>query len=156
MAAPYRPSERERCQYFYGQTGNPPLVARTSIDRWTQPVHLKEDMGLVHIPKKWVALPPEVYQSQWTSDVHSAIELTLSSCSWTSFLPVRVGVYHPVHESGRYLFSTILLVAVEPGSLRWEDGLAIALQCREVLTYFGILGVEVEICESSDLSIPPS
>ncbi|KAI0859023.1 hypothetical protein F4860DRAFT_516278 [Xylaria cubensis] len=43
--------------------------------------------------------------------------------------------------------ATILLVAVEPASLQWEDGINIALSCREIIRKFKIFDVEVEIME---------
>ncbi|RYC56116.1 hypothetical protein CHU98_g10092 [Xylaria longipes] len=41
----------------------------------------------------------------------------------------------------------VLLVAVEKDSLRWEEGITIALECREILQAFRISNVEVEIRE---------
>jgi exonuclease VII small subunit len=64
--------------------------------------------------------------------------------------PIRIGFEDTAdrQEGGpRPQPSTVLLVAVEEDSLQWEDGVAIALQCQEVLRRFQIFDVEVEIRE---------
>ncbi|KAH9893882.1 hypothetical protein F4778DRAFT_748820 [Xylariomycetidae sp. FL2044] len=41
----------------------------------------------------------------------------------------------------------VLLIAVEENSLAWEEGITIALQCRDILREYQILDIEVEIRE---------
>ncbi|KAI1117150.1 hypothetical protein F5Y14DRAFT_457984 [Nemania sp. NC0429] len=148
---PYKPDEAESAKYFFGFAGNPRLVARTSSNRWTEPqqeVDYYSSYSIVQVPKRYAAITEGIIIDRWGKDVDLAIIEALKPCAWNYFFPVKIGL-----ERGEYWvpsipsWPTVLLIAVEPDSLQWVDGIAVALECRKILGNFGIAGIEVEICE---------
>lgn len=154
QSEPYKPDDNERDGYYFGFAGNPRLVARTSNNRWSEP--RKEAgwggfagcLGTVPIRKQYLPIVQQEIVSKWTKDLSLAIIKALDQCAWTYFFPIRIGLQErfdddiPLSEP-----STVLLVAVEEDSLGWEEGIAIALECREILQSSKISNVEVEIRE---------
>ncbi|KAI0396859.1 hypothetical protein F5Y17DRAFT_471735 [Xylariaceae sp. FL0594] len=149
---PYKPPDDERDNYYHGFSGCPRLVARTSYNRWTKTMYEVEigwTTELTQHRKYYVALQerddPDIV-SKWTQDVSMNILNALSQCRWSYFFPTRTCL----RENGwcqKGPAPIILLVAVEPGSLTWEEGLAIASNCRDVIRKYKIFDVEVEIME---------
>ncbi|KAI1777147.1 hypothetical protein F4818DRAFT_439508 [Hypoxylon cercidicola] len=144
MTEPYKPDDEERAEYYFGIAGNPRLVARTSHERWSKPVH--EGAWNTHRRKRYLAvLEREQHEivSRWTKDLTLALVQALNECSWTYFFPIRIGLEDTLFSE----FPTILLVAVEEDTLQWKKGIAVALECRKILRDFKIANVEIEIRE---------
>lgn len=145
---PYKPDEDERTYYYYGLAGLPRLVARTSDHRWTKQQHITGWDYLCQIPKRYAPVYQEKIISKWTEDVSLAIIEALNLCSWSYFFPIRIGLQNIIFRRGSPEVPTVLHIAVEPGSLEWEEGITVALECRGILQNFQIFDVEVEICEA--------
>ncbi|XXG94083.1 hypothetical protein Hte_000335 [Hypoxylon texense] len=144
MAGPYKPNDEERDEYYFGIAGSPRLVARTSHDRWSRPVH-EEPWGIRRRKRYAPVLEHEQHDivSRWTKDLTFALVKALNKCSWTFFFPIRIGL----DDTRLAELATILLIAVEEDSLQWEEGIAVALECRKILRDFKIANVEIEIRE---------
>ncbi|KAL1857559.1 hypothetical protein Daus18300_010317 [Diaporthe australafricana] len=146
MAGPYKPDDEERDEYYYGIAGKPRLVARTSSSRWSKPENTGAFFGQCR--KRYAAIlereQPEIV-SKWTRTLTLALVNGLRDCSWSYFFPIRIGL----RETSLSELPTILLVAVEEGSLQWEEGVTVALECRKILRDFEIANVEVEIREGT-------
>lgn len=140
-----RPGNEEINLYYYGIAGTPKLVARTSRNPWTKP---EEECGWGHttcqIPKRYATINSEEIVHEWTREVSNKIIEALEGCSWSYFFPIRIGLER---DSPKPPFPIILQIAVEEGSLDWNTGLSIALECRKILREFRIFDVEVEIRE---------
>lgn len=144
MGGPYKPDDEERDEYYFGLAGKPRLVARTSHNRWSRP----EQTGAWarQLRKRFAAVSkfqqPEIV-ARWTKDLGLALITALDDCSWSHFFPIRIGL----EDANPSKFPTVLLIAVERDSLQWEEGVAIALECRRILQQFKIANIEVEIRE---------
>lgn len=143
MEGPYKPDDEERDEYYFGLAGKPRLVARTSHNRWSRPMETGAYTG--QIRKRSAAVlnydQPELV-ARWTKDLVLALVKGLEDCRWSYFFPIRIGLEDTPSE-----LPTVLLVAVERDSLQWEEGVAIALECRRILQEFKIASIEVEIRE---------
>ncbi|KAI6084290.1 hypothetical protein F4821DRAFT_176193 [Hypoxylon rubiginosum] len=139
MSEPYRPSDEERDEYYFGISGKPRLVARTSHHKWSVPKYERCDGTWRRVYKPLFEGKQPIIVSRWTEDLTLALVEALSGCSWSYFFPICIGFH------GK--FPTILQVAVEEDSLQWDEGVAIALKCRTILRDFHIDNVEVEIRE---------
>ncbi|RWA11233.1 hypothetical protein EKO27_g3846 [Xylaria grammica] len=147
---PYKPEDEEVNKYFYGFSGNPRLVARTGHDRWVKSLSTEAGWGqrLVQDRKYYLAVQDPEIIKKWNKDKELSIQIMglLDQCNWSYFFPVRTGLRDDYnHPKG--VPATILLIAVEPGSLQWEAGIKIALSCRDLIQRLGIFDVEVEIME---------
>ncbi|KAI1381235.1 hypothetical protein F4677DRAFT_440448 [Hypoxylon crocopeplum] len=143
--APYKPGDEERDLYYFGFAGEPKLVARMSQHRWVKPEYKEwDDFG--QVPKRYRAICDAI--PTWTRDVSVRIVEALKKCAWSYFFPVRIG-FETVCFVGAppNTFLIVLLIAVEEDSLQWEAGIAVALQCRDILREHEISDVEVEIRE---------
>ncbi|KAI0854597.1 hypothetical protein F4860DRAFT_520691 [Xylaria cubensis] len=145
--SPYKPDNEERDNYFHGFSGSPKLVARTGHNRWTKSLF---EYGwyskLAQHRKHYMALNNPDIIGQWSKELSTSIITALGQCRWSYFFPIRTCLRDDLdHQEGAT--ATILLVAVEPASLQWEDGINIALSCRDIIRKFKILDVEVEIME---------
>ncbi|KAI0197108.1 hypothetical protein EV127DRAFT_403233 [Xylaria flabelliformis] len=130
---PYKPGPEETKDYFHGFSGSPRLVARTSHDRWTKTLYAYGwNQTLVQHEKCYMALGDLGIISKWRKELSMSIIEALGHCEWAYFFPIP---------------ATILLVAVKPASLEWDDGIKIALNCRNILRKFMVFDVEVEIME---------
>ncbi|KAI0106192.1 hypothetical protein GGR51DRAFT_548822 [Nemania sp. FL0031] len=147
---PYKPEDEEVNKYFYGFSGNPKLVASTGHNRWVKSLSTEAGWGqrLVQGRKYYLAVQdPEIIKN-WNKDKGLSIQVMglLDQCNWSCFFPVRTGLRDDYnHPKG--VPTTILLIAVEPGSLQWEAGIKITLGCRDLIQKLGIFDVEVEIME---------
>lgn len=147
---PYKPEDEEVDKYFYGFSGNPRLVARTGHNRWVKSLSIGAGWGERLVQDRKYYLPvqdPEIIE-KWNKDKELSIQIMglLDQCNWSYFFPVRTGLRDDFnHPKG--VPATILLIAVEPGSLQWEAGIKIALSCRDLIQSLGIFDVEVEIME---------
>ncbi|KAI1173394.1 hypothetical protein F4777DRAFT_600689 [Nemania sp. FL0916] len=143
---PYEPGPEEAKDYFHGFCGSPRLVARTGHRRWTKTMF---PMGWEQTPtqheKCYMALQDPEIIGKWCKDLSMSIIKALSHCEWAYFFPIRT------YLRGEYRLydtaATILLVAVKPASLGWEDGIKIASKCRDIMRKFSIFDVEVELME---------
>ncbi|TRX89539.1 hypothetical protein FHL15_009583 [Xylaria flabelliformis] len=142
---PYKPDPEETKDYFHGFSGSPRLVARTGHDRWTKTFYAYGwNQTLVQHKKCYMALEEGII-GKWCKDLSMSIIEALGHCEWAYFFPIRTCL----RDDRRLQKSaaTILLVAVRPASLEWEDGIKIALSCRNIMRKFMIFDVEVEIME---------
>ncbi|KAI1815739.1 hypothetical protein GGS20DRAFT_310622 [Poronia punctata] len=156
---PYKPDDYERDRYYYGLAHNPKLVARTSVHRWTAPQHeYGWQATLVQSRKVYLPLTDQKRIMAWTKPLSLELIRVLERCNWCFFFPVRIGLEADAErartergERGeraeRARVATVLMIGVEPDSLQWDEGVAIALECRGILQRFNIKGVEVEIRE---------
>ncbi|KAI7781146.1 hypothetical protein LA080_015150 [Diaporthe eres] len=139
-----KPDDEERDEYYFGLAGKPRLVARTSHNRWSRPEKTGAYTG--QIRKRFAAVlkykQPEIV-ARWTKDLVLALIKGLDDCRWSYFFPIRIGLEDTLSSE----LPTVLLVAVERDSLQWEEGVAIALECRRILQEFKIANIEVEIRE---------
>ncbi|KAI0485359.1 hypothetical protein F4859DRAFT_470722 [Xylaria cf. heliscus] len=144
---PYKPDPEETKGYFHGFSGSPRLVARTGHNRWTKTLYAYGwDETPVQHEKCYVVLEDPGIINKWRKDLSISIIEALGHCEWAYFFPIRTCL-RDNHCLQRSTAATILLVAVKPGSLEWEDGIKIALDCRDVMRKFMIFDVEVEIME---------
>jgi len=144
-AGPYKPDDQERDRYYYGFTNNSRLAARTSANRWSELQH-EHGWGsrLVQSRKIYLPLVDQQIISAWTERLSLQIIEMLNQCSWSYFFPIRIGLER---DAERVRPSTVLMIAVEPDSIQWDKGIAIALECRTILRAFNITNVEAEIRE---------
>ncbi|KAI1288187.1 hypothetical protein F5Y03DRAFT_404957 [Xylaria venustula] len=144
---PYKPDPEETKDYFHGFSGSPRLVARTGHNRWTKTLYAYgRNQTLVQHEKCYRALEDPEIIGKWCKDLSMSIIKALSHCEWAYFFPIRTCL----RDDRRFQESTavtILLVAVKQASLKWEDGIKIALRCRNIMRKFMIFDVEVEIIE---------
>ncbi|KAI0441380.1 hypothetical protein F4803DRAFT_576529 [Xylaria telfairii] len=150
MSSPYKPDNEERDEYFHGLSGSPKLVARTGHNRWTKPLFESELGGtrkIAQYRKHYMALYDREILGKWSTDLSMMIITTLDQCRWSYFLPVQTYMRDD-HDNQKGKAATILLVAVEPASLQWEDGIKIALSCRDIIRKFEMFDIEVEIMEA--------
>jgi hypothetical protein len=144
---PYKPDPEETKDYFHGFSGSPRLVARTGHDRWTKTFYAYGwDQTLVQHEKCYMALEDPEIIGKWCKDLSMSIIEALGHCEWAYFFPIRTGLSDD-ERIQKSATTTILLVAVKPASLEWEDGIRIALSCRDIMRKFMIFDVEVEIME---------
>ncbi|KIY61238.1 hypothetical protein CYLTODRAFT_234704 [Cylindrobasidium torrendii FP15055 ss-10] len=135
----YVPFPVESAFYYYGLPSKPALVARSGADHWVEPSGPEAYL----VAKELHPVGPHMLDSVWETIVCPAIEAYLSrQVAWTSVDPTRIGY------AGSNHFPVILWIGVVPGSLVAEQGLAVALGCRKILTDNGILDVHVEIRHS--------
>ncbi|KAI0532351.1 hypothetical protein GGR58DRAFT_517784 [Xylaria digitata] len=148
-SSPYKPGNGERDNYFYGFSGSPKLVARTGHNRWIKSLFESEygwTSELIQHHKHYMALDDPDIIGKWSKDLSISIITALGQCKWSYFFPIRTCLKDDFHRQ-EGVAATILLVAVEPASLQWEDGINIALSCRDIIRKFKIFDVEVEIME---------
>ncbi|KAI0865209.1 hypothetical protein F4860DRAFT_462686 [Xylaria cubensis] len=144
---PYKPDPEETKDYFHGFSGSPRLVARTGRDRWTKTLYpYGWNQTLVQHEKCYLALEDPGIISKWCEDLSMSIIEALGHCEWAYFFPIRTCLRED-RRLQKSAAATILLVAVKPASLEWEDGIKIALSCRNIMRKFMIFNVEVEIME---------
>lgn len=129
--------EKERLGYYYGLRSRPHLVARSSTfvykERYSMNYPVRKQL-------KRFGMHP--LSDQWDTIAQSAIVILDSKAvKWTSIDAVRIG-----YEE-EYAFP-ILWIAVRPKSLSREDGLQIALQCKQLLDNNGFLDIHCEIREA--------
>ncbi|KAI1812312.1 hypothetical protein GGS20DRAFT_591815 [Poronia punctata] len=147
--AAYKPSEDERDNYFHGFSGSPKLVARTGHRPWEKSM-FESDSWTPEVKqhrKCYMAIVDSVMAEKWTMDISKRIIAALGRCKWSYFFPIRTCLRGDSPRGLRGTEATVMLVAVEPASLEWEDAIKIALSCRAILRHFGILDIEVEILE---------
>ncbi|TRX93636.1 hypothetical protein FHL15_005608 [Xylaria flabelliformis] len=146
-SSPYKPDNEERDSYFHGFSGSPKLVARTGHNRWTKSLfEYGWNSKLAQHRKHYMALDNPDIIGKWSKELSTSIITALGQCRWSYFFPIRTCLRDDLdHQEG--VIATILLVAVEPASLQWEDGINIALSCRDIIRKFKIFDVEVEIME---------
>ncbi|KAI1440302.1 hypothetical protein F5Y02DRAFT_432499 [Annulohypoxylon stygium] len=134
--------------YYFGFAGQPKLIARTSCDPWVKPTRVENTWsGPEHIPvrKEYAIIGSKGdIASKWSPKLVKLLVQRLSKCSWSFFFPIRIGLEG---KRDRKEFPIILLIAVDNDTLCWEDGIHIALECREALRTHSIDDVEVEIRE---------
>ncbi|KAF2995435.1 hypothetical protein E8E14_002992 [Neopestalotiopsis sp. 37M] len=153
---PYEPNIDERDNYYLGFSGRPRLIARTGGDRWSKlleysPYYIPN--GSRQIEKSLAVISDPETISKWSRDLDQSLMKALNQFIWTRFFPIRIGLVDPEQRRGWRKkicnLSTVLLIAVEKGSLEWQQGIQIALECRTLLKSYGIDNIEVEICEGS-------
>ena len=135
---PSPPRERERELYYSGLGSGPTLVARSSTFVW------EEKSGLAAHPKKKQLknIGNHPISRQWDRLAQAIITiLDLKAINWTSIDAVRIGY------DNEYAFP-IVWIGVQPKSLGGEDGLKIALQCKQLLDDDGLYDVHCEIREA--------
>ncbi|XXH03970.1 Omega-amidase nit3 [Hypoxylon texense] len=147
LPRPYKPDDDERDLYYFGIAGTPKLVARTGHDRWAKQEEEVSWDSIRQIPKRYVTIGKGDIASKWTRDVSVKIAEALGGYSWTYFFPIRIDLQRTHTTASRAAFPVVLLIAVEEDSLQWEEGIIIALKCREILQESHITHVEVEIRE---------
>ncbi|TGJ79857.1 hypothetical protein E0Z10_g8918 [Xylaria hypoxylon] len=144
---PYKPDPEETKDYFHGFSDSPRLVARTGHDRWTKTLYAYGwNETLVQHEKCYMDLEDPEIIGKWCKDLSMSIIEALGHCEWAYFFPIRTCLRED-QRLQRSTEATILLVAVKPASLEWEDGIKFALSCRDIMRKFMIFDVEVEIME---------
>ncbi|KAJ2989906.1 hypothetical protein NUW58_g3227 [Xylaria curta] len=142
-----KPDPEETKDYFHGFSGSPRLVARTGHDHWTKTLYeYGWNETLVQHEKCYMALEDPGIIGKWCKNLSISIIEALGHCEWAYFFPIRTCLREGQHLQ-KSAAATILLVAVKPASLEWEDGIKIALSCRDIMRKFMIFDVEVEIME---------
>ncbi|KAI1087146.1 hypothetical protein F5B19DRAFT_88909 [Rostrohypoxylon terebratum] len=144
-SGPQKPTSEEQSNYYYGFAGQPRLIARTSCDQWVKPTRTEETWsGLIRVPvrKEYATIGSDI-ASKWSLELVDRLINRLRKCSW-SFFPIRIGLEGRRRQKE---FPGILLIAVEDDTLSWEDGIQVALECREALRMHSVDNVEVEIRE---------
>lgn len=127
--------------YYAGLPSNPVLVARTGSIPYKAPTgpeaysRLKE-LGIVgnHDIQ-------DAREDGLASKVHAI--LGGKGVDWTTTDVVRIS-----YVEDASLSSVVLWIGVKPGSLSYNDGIDVALRCKELLLDYSIDDVHVEIRES--------
>ncbi|TCD69501.1 hypothetical protein EIP91_007431 [Steccherinum ochraceum] len=143
--------------YYYGLPSRPFLVARTDCIVWEKPANLVSpwddpvDPEAYPMPKEIRSVSCHKIGDVWENKLAPKLHAVLNSnnVDWTSTDVVRIGYVHKPSES-----NTIVWIGVEPSSLLpFDVGIDVALQCKNVLLDLGIDDVEVEIRESTVISL---
>lgn len=130
------PGMRERFLYYYGLPSRPVLVARSSTFEWfdthTWPQENQIKNVGPHQPlDQWEALQEEII-----------VYLNAHSLTWTCLDVVRIG------PEGRPP-PIVLWIGVKPATLSGEEGVQVALACKEILNKHQFFDVECEIREAN-------
>ena len=126
--------------YYYGLPSRPRLVGRSSTHEWVAPC----GPGVFPRHKQLQPVGMHPINDIWEGDLSYKVVERLNSkqLSWTSIDVVRIGF---VDES----FSPVILwIGVEPDTLSYKQGMAVAHSCHEILVKSGITNVDVEMRES--------
>ncbi|KAF3013777.1 hypothetical protein E8E14_010356 [Neopestalotiopsis sp. 37M] len=146
---PHEPTEQEREGYYFGLSGSPKLIARTSVDHWSPP--MSEGMWTNMYRKTYSAVSEHEIVAKWSKDIAPALVVSLEQCPWSCLFPIRIGLHDPAARRREVLerrdFPVILLLMVEPDSLTWEHAVSMALRYRGILESHGVFDVEVEVME---------
>ncbi|KAL7908696.1 hypothetical protein GGI35DRAFT_493694 [Trichoderma velutinum] len=147
LVPPGPPTNEERQLYYCGLPSRPKLVARSSTNIWVN-AHRKEqlvfdsreDLNLKTL--RPVGRHPLLHQlwNDASSSLRTQILQAVGVANWTAIdiLRVCLNKEDPI----------TLMVAVNPGSLSWSDGHAIAMRCKSILEAHHIYDVHCEIRES--------
>ncbi|EHK15905.1 uncharacterized protein TRIVIDRAFT_206574 [Trichoderma virens Gv29-8] len=140
MQQPVPPSEEERQLYYYGLPSRPRLVARSSTNTWMRPY----TPGTLNMyPKMIEPVGRHRLLHQLWNNARSSLRVQLleaiSAADWTSVDFVRVALNEESHIT--------FMVGVNPGTLSWSDGHAIAVRCKSILEAHNIHEVHCEIRE---------
>lgn len=144
---PCPPTELEQNWYYYGLQYQPKLVARSSTVEWGS----YADPWLI---PKYVGIPAshKIF-AIWHEDespLKHQIFLALHNehVLFNAVGIVKIGYLRVPYGHEEPEQHTTLSVSVEPGSMTWADGFAVATQCRSILQQHGIDDVHCEIQES--------
>ena len=140
MDAPYIPSSMEREFYYYGIYSRPPLVARSSYDRWIAPTGPEAYLASKEIKPAGLTALKGVWEKSLGRAMGEYLDSMGVQCS--SLDPIRIGT---VDEETPPL---IIWVGVNPGSLTPEDGVKVAIQCKGMLDEYSFHDIHIEIRES--------
>lgn len=141
------PTDEERQLYYKGLPSRPNLVARSSTHDWVNTYSFDRIRGWYSYadPNLYVLRPVGSYphlHRLWnnaSSSLRVQILQALSRADWTAIDILRVCIngQNPI----------TLMVAVSPGSLTWNEGYAIARECKSIFARYGIF-LDCEIRES--------
>ncbi|KAK0633489.1 hypothetical protein B0T14DRAFT_561082 [Immersiella caudata] len=133
------PSEQEKACYYLGLPSSPRLVARSDFTevRWALTME-DEHPDLEFITN----IGTHDINKKYDASLQQQIILSLSAVDWTSIDVVRIGTNCSTEDP------VILWVAVEPGSLSFQQGFKVACQCRAILLQVG-LDIHCEIREAT-------
>jgi hypothetical protein len=142
---PRVPSLEESKLYYYGLPSQPRLVARTTTTPWEASAPAKE-LRPVGDHKD--------LKEAWQNDLPNQLFDLLDELKieWTSMDIVRIARAGDAHAPA------ILWLGVMPESLSGEEGVELAVKCKELLLERGISDVDCEIretCLSTRLSSSP-
>lgn len=128
--------------YYKGLPSRPRLVATTR----SGPIRVRTGPEAYTIWKELRPLGDHPLARVWEDDLAFELHHVLNSrnVNWTSTDVVRIADVD-IEEPFNFI---AIWIGVEPGSLDFDDGVVVALKCREVLDRYHIQGVEVEIRES--------
>ncbi|KAF4506833.1 hypothetical protein G6O67_006874 [Ophiocordyceps sinensis] len=144
MDAVLEPTPKERAFYYAGLPSSPKLVARSS----SEPSYLRLDEWGNPICKKLHIVGDHPIIAKWNDDAPTSpraqvVDL-LSACNvdWHAIDVLRIG------DLDARIASVMLFISVEPDSLSWQTGRAVAMQCRLILLHHDLPDVHCEIKES--------
>ncbi|PTB63715.1 hypothetical protein BBK36DRAFT_1143429 [Trichoderma citrinoviride] len=135
------PSPEEAYLYYYDgiRPGKKKLIARTSTHVWDLSVNIEQQV----LEESHPAVLDKMFAPPEDDDGDVLMDQILDA---TTSLRIR---YMTVTHTGTkdVDWQTVLLIDVEAGTLSWEDGYRIAMQCKGLMQDCGLLDVEVEIRE---------
>ena len=137
---PCQVTEELSKDYYKGLPSRPRLVATTRPGPFEKPIGPEA----YTIYKELRILGDHPLARVWEDNLAFQLHRVLNSSNvnWTSTDVVRIA---NIEESFSFV---VVWVGVEPGTLSFDDGVVVALKCREVLDSYHIQDVEVEIRES--------
>lgn len=136
--APPSPEERE-LYYYHLFPSCPPLLARSSTYVWENP----QRPGSVMYPSGLSFKVRDRLLAQLWRDAQSGLISRFIEATEDVFNTMdifRVYINDEYHET--------LMISVDPDSMSWERGYAIAMRCKAVLEEYDIHNVHCEIRES--------
>ncbi|KAI1494341.1 hypothetical protein F5X96DRAFT_617507 [Biscogniauxia mediterranea] len=112
---PHKPEAEERDNYFFGLSGRPKLIARTSSHQWSFPKHEEGWGGYRPSRKRYATIGEHGILSRWNKELSLEVAAVLKECSWSYFFPIRIGLEN-IQDTLPY--PVVLLAAVEDVGMR--------------------------------------
>ncbi|UKZ96710.1 uncharacterized protein TrAFT101_011487 [Trichoderma asperellum] len=138
---PAPPSLEERRLYYFNIfPACPRLVARSSTFVWEHPRKPGSVMYLTRLRYDRRDSPFFRLWENWKSGLIIQLMRIAERVNYTFMETARVEINGESHDT--------LMIGVEPDSLSWERGYALALRCKAVLEERGIHNVHCEIREA--------
>ena len=142
LATPFRVSELEATQYYWGLHSNPRLIARTG-GPWYPPFGPEAYPKAKELRSPGVHKLLDVWEDDFALKVHDILNQNL--VNWSSTEIVRIA-YVDQPEGNLILW---IGVYTYPNRLSYDVGMEVAVQCKRLLLSHHFCDVDVELRESN-------
>ncbi|KAI9065623.1 hypothetical protein FKP32DRAFT_1590413 [Trametes sanguinea] len=144
-SVPRPPSELEAASFYDGLPSKPPLVARSSTYVWEPPTGPDgQPLAKMLCPFPFDHAFKDVWQDKVAPEVTSYLDA--KGVKFNYIMPICFRYADP--DEWPPTSTPVLWMGVEPGSLSAEEGVEVAVHCREILLAHDVDDIHVEICES--------